>query len=216
MPNRAQPRDRNAATSVLAIALGPCGGGSNAATRTSTVQHERRLPLAVEENRLERGLVRPGDLLKARPGSVQRVLLEYWAALQNEEWTIALDYYPEQTQKRLGRGPLIAALHLEGATSTAVVKPLIRATRPARGNQTSIRYYIRRPDGTLRPTSIIWRRQGGRWYVAYSATLDDSYSSAVQQMVQDRIDPTVSTPSKEAVSAGRRALRAQADSFVRP
>lgn len=210
------PAISTVAASALAIALGSCGGGPSAATRTSTLQHERRLPLAAEENRLARELVRPGDLLTARPNSVQRAFLEYWSALQNEEWTIALAYYPEQTQKRLGRGPLIAALQFEGATSTAVVKPLIRATHPARGNQTSVRYYLRRPDGTLRPTSITWRRQGGRWYIAYSATLDASYSSAVQQMVQDRIDPTASTPSKEAIRAGRRARRAQADSFVRP
>lgn len=178
-------------------------------------QHEVRLPLAAEEQRLEeQRQVRSGELERTPRGSVQRAFLGYVSALENEEWPVALAYYPRLTQHRLGPEMLVQALRREGAN--ALVRPLVRAIRTARGGQTIIRYYLRRADGTLRPTSMAWRKRDGRWYIDYSPTLDDSYSSAVQQAVQDRLDPTATTPSKAALSAGRRAARAQAAILSRP
>lgn len=193
---------------AAAVMIASCGGGSDGAGAAATTP-ERRLPLEAEERRLEeRRLVSSRDLREARRGSVQRAFYDYWSALENEEWSVALDYFPSETQRRLKRDTLVAALRVEA--QTPLVKPLIRGVRPARADQTSVRFFVRRSTGELRPTSMSWRLRGGRWYIAYSSTLDDSYSTAVQQEVQANSAPGSSRVSDRARQAGVRALRAQA------
>ncbi|HEX8156207.1 MAG TPA: hypothetical protein VF526_02375 [Solirubrobacteraceae bacterium] len=194
---------------ALTIALASCGKSSDQTDAGTKAQPERRLPLAAEEKRLEeRRAVTAGDLRRVPTGSVQRAFYEYWSAMENEEWSVALDYFPPATRRRLKPGLLVVALRIE--TQTPLVKPLIRSVRRTGPNQASVRYYVRRTNGSLRPTSMTWRRSGGRWYIAYCSTLDDSYSSAVQEEVQTTIDPKAKTPSKEALRAAAEARRAQA------
>ena len=211
MPNLAMHlRVTIAATFAVALVVGSCGGGSSAQNGSGTqTAAEQQVPLAAEEQRLEdRRLVTAEDLQAAAEGSVRRAFYDYWSAIENEEWSIALDYFPSEIRDRLRPETLVEALRIEA--QTPIVKPLIRAIRTARGDQTSIRYLVRRGDGKLRPTSMTWRQRGGRWYIVYCSTLDDSYSSAVQLATQGQIDPTAKTPSKEALRAGARARRAQA------
>ena len=214
MPNLAKPPAMTTAT-VIAVAIGLASCGKNAPV-TDTVKQadrERRLPLAAEEKRLEeRRLVSRDDLRKVPRRSVQHAFYEYWSALENEEWSVALHFYPRETQRRLKPATLVVALRIE--TQTPLVKPLIRSARKTGGNEASIRYYVRRGDGALRPTSMIWHRRRGRWYIAYCSTLDDSYSAAVQQAVQSTIDPTAKTPSKQALRAAEKARRAQAAALL--
>lgn len=202
-----------ASIAVAALAAGAvlasCGGGGDNGGAATPTTADRRLPLAAEEKLAEaRRVVSTEDLRRARPGSLQRAFYDYWSALENEEWTIAIDYFPPETRRRLQTDRLIAALRLEA--QTLPVKPLIRRVRPARADQTSVRYFIRQSDGRLRATSMTWRQRTGRWYIAYSSTLDDSYSAAVQQEVQSRSDPGAQRASPEALRAAAAARRAQA------
>jgi hypothetical protein len=189
-----------------------CGGDSDNKSAATATTPEHRLPLAAEEKLVEeRRVVSNADLQRTRPGSVQRAFYDYWSSLENEEWSIALDYFRPETRRRLQSQRLVAALRIEA--QTLPVKPLIRAVRPARADQTSIRYFVRRSDGRLRATSMTWRQRAGRWYIAYSSTLDDSYSSAVQQEVQNRVDPGARRASAAALRAAAAAQRAQADAL---
>jgi hypothetical protein len=207
-----------AIVAVLAVAasLSACGAGAGDASTSTASDPGQPLPLAAEEKRLqEHRLVSSGEFAKTRPGSVQRAFYDYWSALENEEWTIALDYYLPEVQRRLRPDALIAALRVEA--QSLPVKPLIRSSRAARADQTSIRYFLRRADGKLRSTSMIWRARGGRWYILYSSTLDDSYGYAAQQLAQAAAgDPAASQASKQALAAAARASRAQAAAALRP
>ena len=201
-----------AATLAAAALLVSCGGGSETKSAATATTPERRLPLAAEEKLVEeRRIVSSADLQRTRPGSVQRAFYDYWSALENEEWSIALDYFPAETQRRLQSRRLVAALRIEA--HTLPLKPLIRRVRAARANQTSIRYFVRRSDGRLRSTSMTWRQRAGRWYIVYSSTLDDSYAAAVQQEVQSRVDPRARQASAAALRAAAAAQRAQADTL---
>lgn len=202
------------AAALCAFALGSCGSSPPDSAPDTATAPGQRLPLATEEKRLQqRRLVSSSDLRGARPGTVQRAFYDYWSSLENEEWTIALDYYPLETQRLLKPSSLISALRYEA--QSLPVKPLIRGVRNARADQTSVRYLLRRGDGTLRPTSMIWVKRDGRWYIRYSSTLDDSYASAAQQLAQSASDPNGAAPSKQALAAAARASRAQA-SALRP
>ncbi|MDP1849674.1 MAG: hypothetical protein Q8K79_17945 [Solirubrobacteraceae bacterium] len=201
---------RNSASAIvaaLAVALLP--GCANDASRQPPVRGAepgQRLPLAAEEQLLERHrLVTRGDLRAAPAGSAQRAFYEYWSALENEEWTIAIEYFAPVIQRRLGTQSLVAALRIEAQAPP--VKPLIRSVRTARGRQTSVRYYLRRDTGMLRATSMVWRRDGARWHIVYCSTLDESYAQAVQQRAQDEADPR---PADAAQRGGARARAAQA------
>lgn len=194
---------------AAATALASCGGSDEAGSAATATTPERRLPLEAEEKLAEqRRLVSAADLRRAQPGSVRRAFYDYWSALENEEWTIALDYFTPEARRRLKPQRLVAALRLEA--QTLPVKPLIRRIRPARADQTSVRYFLRRADGQLRATSMIWRRRAGRWYIAYSSTLDESYATAVQQEIQASIAPAAQSPSEAALRAAALARRAQA------
>lgn len=202
------------AAALCAFALGSCGSSPPDSAPDTATAPGQRLPLATEEKRLQqRRLVSSSDLRGARPGTVQRAFYDYWSSLENEEWTIALDYYPLETQRLLKPPSLISALRYEA--QSLPVKPLIRGVRNARADQTSVRYLLRRGDGTLRPTSMIWVKRDGRWYIRYSSTLDDSYASAARQLAQSASDPNGAAPSKQALAAAARASRAQA-SALRP
>lgn len=197
---------------AAATALASCGGSDAAGSAATATTPERRLPLEAEEKLAEaRQLVSEEDLRRAQPGSVRRAFYDYWSALENEEWTIALDYFTPQARRRLQPDRLVAALRLEA--ETLPVKPLIRRIRPARADQTSVRYFIRRADGRLRATSTIWRRRDTRWYIAYSSTLDESYAAVVQQEIQASVAPGAQGPSEAALRAAALARRAQARSL---
>jgi len=202
---------RNSASAIvaaLAVALlNGCADDDSREPSGRGLEPGQRLPLAAEERLLERHrLVTRADVRGARPGSAQRAFYEYWSALENEEWTIALGYFAPVIQQRLGTESLVAALRIEAQAPP--VKPLIRSVRTARGGQTSVRYYVRRDNGMLRATSSIWRRGGGRWYIVYGSTLDDSYALAVQQRAQGEDDP--GPPTDAAQRAAIRARGAQA------
>ncbi len=189
---------------LAAAVLASCANDSSRTDPAPGTDSGQRLPLAAEEQRLEqRRLVTDEELRAARPGSVQRAFYEYWSAIENEEWTIAFGYFDPVIQRGLETGSLVPALRIEAQAPP--VKPLIRRVRTGRGGQTSVRYYVRRADGTLRATSMIWRHAHGRWTIAYCSTLDDSYAQAVQQRAQD-----AAQPSDTAQRAAARARDAQA------
>jgi len=62
----------------------------------------------------------------------------------------------------------------------------------------------------MRPTSMAWTRRNGRWYIAYSSTLDDSYAAAVQLAVQSDVAPDARDAVEAAIRAGEDARRRQA------
>ena len=204
---------RNPATAIVAALaaalLAGCAENSGRAPAARGTDPGQRLPLTAEEQLVQRRqLVTAQDLRAARAGSVQRAFYEYWSALDNEEWTIALEYFDDVIQRRLDTASLVTALQIEAQAPP--VKPLIRTVRTGRGGQTSVRYYVRRANGTLRATSMTWRRDARRWHIVYCSTLDDSYALAVQQRVQAREDPPSSPPSDAAQRDAARARGAQA------
>lgn len=211
---------RNLAIAIVAVlaaatAITACGGGSGSASTSARTGPGERLPLGAEETRVEQQrLVTDNTLLEARPGSAERAFYGYWSALENEEWSIAIDYYPRDVQLRLKPDALVVALRIEAQSPP--LKPLIRSVRAARDNQTSIRYFLRGSNGKLRSTSITLRSRAGRWYIAYSSTLDDSYGAAAQLLVQSLSDPRARVASKQALAAGARARRAQAAAALAP
>jgi len=207
------PAKRRCVPAVLLMVplLASCGGPTEAdrllATRTATT------PLIAEDRQVESRLVSEGDVAKAPAGSARRAFLEYWNAISFEDWATAVRYLDVSVRKQLKPGYLVDALRTQGKEGMPV-KPLIRTIIQRRGN-TSIRYYVRTDQGQLRPTSSTWRqRKDGRWFLVYSAALDESYGSAVQLSVQNEIDPESPTASAAAVKAGRRATRAQAQTLA--
>ena len=212
-----RPRNwKSAGTVLLLLATGAgssCGGASDA-DRALQEQTDEQRPLAAEDRLVERKLVSALDIRREAPGSVRRAFLEYWSAIEYQEWGVAVAFMSEEIRRALEPEYLVAALRAEGE-SNLPVRPPIRRVVTTRGLAT-VRYFVRASDGALRPTSISWSRRNGQWYVVYGATLDASYSAAVQQAVQNETDPTASTPSDEAVRAGARALGAQATTLAPP
>ena len=198
---------RNPATALVAAlaaaALASCGSDAGGTTTAPGADAGPRLPLPAEEELLQRRRLVTGTELRAAPAaSVQRAFYEYWSALENEEWPIALRYFAPAIQRGLETEPFVAALRIE--LQAPPVKPLIRSVRTARGGQTSVRYYLRQATGALRATSMIWRREGRRWHIVYCSTLDESYARAVQEQAQDGDGPAA------AQRAAARARGAQA------
>jgi hypothetical protein len=214
MPNLAtHPAILGLAAFAACAALASCGGGATPDAATTPAGGGRTLPLAAEEQRaVQRRLVGTADVRNTKAGSVQRAFLEYWSAIENEEWPIALTYFLPSIQRALKPARLMSALHNEAQQPP--VKPLIRSVRTARGGQTSVRYFVRRADGRLRATSMIWRHAGDLWFIVYSSTLDDSYRAAVQAVVQGEVDPNAVKPSKQALEAAGRAANAQAEAVT--
>lgn len=203
------PAKRRCAPAILLMfpLLAGCGGPIEAdrllAARTTTT------PLVAEDRQVESHLVSEADVARAPAGSARRAFLEYWNAISFEDWATAVRYLDVSVRKELKPGYLVDALRTQGKEGMPV-KPLIRTIIQRRGN-TSIRYYVRTDQGQLRPTSSTWRRRkDGRWFLVYSAALDESYGSAVQLSVQNETDPESPTASAQAIKAGRRATRAQA------
>jgi hypothetical protein len=170
-----------------------------------TAGSNRQLPLPEEEKLLERQLVTRSQIDGAPRASARRAFYEYWSALEHEEWTVVLSYFPGATQRTLGVATLLAALRIE-ATNNHPVLPLVRDVRTERDQTTSVRYYVRRGDGTLRATSLIWRRDPGGWYIAYSPTLSDSYTVAVALARQSGGKPLSKTAAEAARVDAARAL----------
>jgi hypothetical protein len=194
---------------IAAALLGGCAGDSGRAPAARGADSGQRLPLTAEEQIVRRRqLVSAQDLRAAPAGSVRRAFYEYWSALENEEWTIALEYFADAIGRRLDTASFVAALRIEAQAPP--VKPIIRSVRTARGGQTSIRYYVRRDTGMLRATSMTWRREARRWHIVYGSTLDDSYALAVQQRVEAAEGPPAGPPSDAAQRAAARARGAQA------
>lgn len=171
-------------------------------------------PLSGEDQLIERKLVTDKDAREAPAGSAERAFLEYWTAVSFEDWATAVRYVDTSLRRILDVNYLVEALRIEGQNNVPV-KPIIRDAARTRGS-VSIRYLIRTSDGRLRPTSSSWEQRNGVWYMVYSSTLDDSYAAAVQQAVQNDVDPTATTPSRKAISAGSSARRAQSEALRPP
>ena len=197
-----------AAGIAAALAWSGCNGG------TDTDRPLERRPLTAEDRVVERTLVGEAELQRTDRGSVERAFLDYWAALGHEEWSLAVQYLSSDIRRAFQPEHVPAMLTLESQRNVPV-KPLVRGRHTVAG-QTAVRYFIRSGDGRLRPTSIAWvhRREG--WYITYSPTLDVSYAGAVQQAVQQEIDPRATAPSRQSLRAGAKAARAQAAASLTP
>jgi hypothetical protein len=194
-----------AAFVAVACALG-CGGDTKA-DRILEAQ-EKGLPLTAEERFVQRRIVTERDVRQAPQGSARRTFLEYWAAISYEDWRGAIQFIDIDVRRVLDSSTLVAALRLE-ASGNLPLKPVVRGVRERRG-ATTILYFVRTNTGKLRPTSSAWRRRDGRWYMIYSATLDDSYSAAAQQVAQSEVDPQASVAARRALRAAARAVGLQA------
>src|SRR4051812_34627134 len=75
---------------LLAGALPGCGGGGDDNKAAST---QRTAPLAAEERFVNPDRVTPAQIRKAPPGSVQRAFLQYWSALDYEDWRTAIAFF---------------------------------------------------------------------------------------------------------------------------
>jgi hypothetical protein len=206
---RAETTLATALVVALALATGSCGGSStndDGATPDNAASEQR--PLASEDKLVQQKLVTADDVARFEEGSVERAFADYWSAISNEEWSVAVDFYSTKVRRVLQAQYLVPALRIEGQNNVPV-KPLIRGVNTSRGHVT-VRFFVRTATGRLRPTSMAWERREGLWYIAYSSTLDDSYGAAVQQAVQSDVAPDAKKVAAKAASAGAGAARTQA------
>lgn len=196
---------------LLAAVLVACGGETEADRILAAGSNK---PLTAEDEIVERRLVTDDDVRKHPEGSAERAFLEYWNAVSYEDWASAVRFVDTGLRRALDTKNLVSAFAIEGQRNLPV-RPLIRGAVRTRAS-VSIRYFVRTEQGKLRPTSSSWERRGEDWYLVYSATLDDSYASAVQQAKQTELDPLGATPDERAVRAGNEARRDSATTLEPP
>ena len=146
-PLMRRPNWKSAGTVLLLLAAGAgssCGGASDA-DRALQEQTDEQRPLAAEDRLVERKLVSALDIRREAPGSVRRAFLEYWSAIEYQEWGVAVAFMSEEIRRALEPEYLVAALRAEGE-SNLPVRPPIRRVVTTRGLAT-VRYFVRASDG---------------------------------------------------------------------
>jgi hypothetical protein len=173
--------------SVLAVFLGACGGSDNTPYSPPPKQH----------------LVGQKEKKGLRPGSPERALMDYWAALQFQAWPQAVGFFDPSLRDFIGASRITQALQARTSTFQISAPEIVRVAR--KGAVTTVYYKLALPDSNLLE-STSWRRIAGGWRIFLDSGLDD----ALQSQAEKRVDgPSRSRPSPKALRAGRQAAALQ-------
>ena len=188
-----------AAVLSLSLLLSACGGTAadetrRLATAASVIAHPRPVPVDV---------VTTAQIRRAPRGSVERALLEHWAALQAGDVPGAARDFEPGLRGFVGARLLAGALGRQAGVCRAA-RPRIRATHvpgaPAR---------IPAPPVGPRPgaaTFTAWARdRRGRWLITHDVALDAALDDAARHDTQLAVAPLSQQPTAAAQRAGRAA-----------
>lgn len=157
-------------------------------------------------------LVSRSEVDRAKGGSVEQALLEYWSALQYQAWAEVASYYDKSLRGLIGTASIIGAKKLN-APSYPLLKPSIVEVT-SRDDLSTIKYSLRLADGTRELSSVTWREVDGSWQIVYDSRLDTELTQFEENQVEisrTGVLPTeISEISPDAVRAGGKGAQKQA------
>ncbi|MGC2373505.1 MAG: hypothetical protein WA484_06500 [Solirubrobacteraceae bacterium] len=186
---------------VLVLALAGCGGGAREARELSGISVlEKTKPLG-------QNLVTQSDINKTSDTSGVKTLLQFWLALQYQDYESATGFFYPRLANFVGVAQLALALRNEGSLWGSTKPDVVEATTS--GHTARVIFAIHDLVGNVTPVTVSFRKLGTVWKINYLTLLDEALRAWDQQRTQIESAPTSSHPTKQGLAAGVRALQLQ-------
>jgi hypothetical protein len=186
----------------ISLAIGGCGGGEAREARQLSGMSILRSAKPLGAN-----LVSKTDIQASSDTPGTKTLLEFWQALQYQDYESATNFFYPGLANFVGIAQLALALRNEA--------PLWASTRPvivessASHSVARVTFVIHNLAGQVIPATASFRRLGSLWRLNYLTLLDEALRSWAQVSTQMRAAPNSSKSVKLGLAAGIQALQLQ-------
>jgi len=187
---------------VLVLALAGCGGGA-----TREARQLSGISVLEKTKPLGQNLVTQSGIDKASDTSGVKTLLQFWLALQYQDYESATGFFYPGLANFVGVAQLALALKNEALLWSSNKPDVVEATTS--GGTARVVFAIHDLRGNVTPVTVSFRKLGAVWRINYLTLLDEALSAWAQQRTQIESAPTSSQPTKQGLAAGTRALQLQ-------
>lgn len=199
-------------TACVAAGVSGCGSSNG-----SKPESRERDSITAEVRAPARTEVTAADISRYKDDTASRAFMQFWSALQWQDWIGAIDRYSPGLKRVVGSRNLLGALRSQAVLYRSA-KPSIRSESRRRGGLTTVRFSFADQAGARRLSTTTWRREAGRWTLVYDGLLDEALQSWAQIRAQQISNPDAPEPTKDALKAGIEASELQGGylRFLRP
>jgi hypothetical protein len=193
------------ACGVAALALAGCGSGD--ATREA---HQLSGISILEKTKpLGQNLVRQSEIDKTSDASGVKTLLQFWLALQYQDYESATSFFYPGLANFVGVAQLALALKSEGSLWGSTKPDVVEATTS--GGTARVIFVVRNLLGKVAPVTVSFRKLGTTWKINYLTLLDEALRAYAQQYGQSQSTSGSPQALKLGLAAGARAFRLQSE-----
>jgi hypothetical protein len=187
---------------ALVLTLAGCGGSA-----TREARQLNGVSLLEKTKPLGQNLVKQAEIGKTSDASGVKTLLQFWLALQYQDYESATNFFNPNLANFVGVSQLALALRNEGSLWDSTKPVVVEATTS--GSTARVIFVIHDLLGNVTPVTVSFRKLGAVWKINYLTLLDEALRAWAQQRTQIESAPTSSQPIKQGLAAGTRALQLQ-------
>ena len=189
---------------VLVLALAGCGGSA-----TREARQLSGISLLEKTKPLGQNLVTQSEIGKTSDASGVKTLLQFWLALQYQDYESATSFFYPGLANFVGVAQLALALKNEGPLWSSTKPDVVEATTEA--GTARVVFVIRNLLGDMTPVTVAFRKLGTVWRINYLTLLDEALRAYGQQYLQSQSTYVSSQALRLGLAAGARAFRLQSE-----
>jgi hypothetical protein len=189
---------------ALILALTGCGGGA-----TREARQLSGISILEKTKPLGQNLVKQSEIKKTSDASGVKTLLQFWLALQYQDYESATSFFYPGLANFVGVAELALALKNEGSLWSSTKPDIVEATTS--GGTARAIFVIRNLLGNVTPVTVAFRKLGTAWKINYLTLLDEALKAYAQQYGQSQSAARSSQSVKIGLAAGARAFQLQSE-----
>jgi hypothetical protein len=189
---------------ALVLALAGCGGGA-----TREARQLNGIGILEKTKPLGENLVTRSEIDKTSDASGMKTLLQFWLALQYQDYESATSFFYPGLANFVGVSQLALALKNEGLLWGSTKPDVVEATTSGRTARAV--FVIRNLLGNVTPVTVAFRKLGTVWKINYLTLLDEALKAYAQQYGQSQSATGSSQSVKIGLAAGARAFQLQSE-----